>query len=328
MHCYRLSFTAPFHIDSRGNAFYEESSSFIHSDTLSAAILATWALIWPEQITQLAQKPMFRVSSVFPFYEFKSNEKSGDNYVYFLPRVFSSQAVRLPPEKLKQAKKLKKIQWLDTKLWLASLTDPNWADAIDLENGICQSVLASQSNALPEKLWLEEERPRLSINRINNQAAENQIFNFSRIWFDQNGGLYFLAVFDDEASRKLFETALRVLGDSGIGADRTSGNGCFTWKRGQVPDLQIAEQGKAVALSLVNPVPSDCQTGWLEGSAYKLVSRGGWIGGSGIRKQRVRMFAEGSVFNQPLTGRMIDVSVDHFPQKVFRDGRGFFVKAG
>jgi hypothetical protein len=25
---------------------------------------------------------------------------------------------------------------------------------------------------------------------------------------------------------------------------------------------------------------------------------------------------------------MIDVSVDHFPQKVFRDGRGFFVKAG
>jgi len=318
MHCYRLSFTAPFHIDSRGNAFYEESSSFIHSDTLSAAILATWALIWPEQINQQAQVPSFRLSSAFPYYQ----------DCYFLPRVLSSQAIRLPADKLKQAKKLKKIQWLDTKLWLASLSDPNWANTIDLEKGICQSVLVSQSNALPEKLWLEEERPRLSINRINNQAAENQIFNFSRIWFDPDGGLYFLAVFDDEASRQQFETALRVLGDSGIGADRTSGNGCFTWKRGQVPDLQIAEQGKAVALSLVNPVPSDCQTGWLEGSAYKLVSRGGWIGGSGIRKQRVRMFAEGSVFNQPLTGRMIDVSVDHFPQKVFRDGRGFFVKAG
>ena len=217
---------------------------------------------------------------------------------------------------------------MDTKLWLASLTDPNWANTIDLERGVCQSVLASQSNALPERLWLEEERPRLAIDRNSNQAAESQIFNFSRIWLDPNGGLYFLAVFDDEASRQQFETALRVLGDSGIGADRTSGNGCFTPSKGQMPELQLAEHGQAVALSLVNPAPSDCQTGWLEGSAYKLVSRGGWIGDSGMRKQRVRMFAEGSVFNQPLTGRMIDVSVDKLPHKVFRDGRGFFVKAG
>lgn len=318
MHCYRLTFTAPFHVDSRGNDFYEESSSFIHSDTLSAAMLATWALIWPEQITQVAQKPTFRLSSAFPFYR----------DCYFLPRVLSSQAIRLPPDKLKQAKKLKKIQWLDSKLWHSSLTNPAWADAIDLKNGVCQSVLASQTTSLPEKLWLEEERPRLAIDRNSNQAADGQIFNFSRIWFDKNGGLYFLAVFDDETGKQKFETALSVLGDSGIGADRTSGNGCFTWSKGQLPELQLAEQGQAVALSLVNPDSGDCQTGWLDGAAYKLVSRGGWIGGSGKRKQRLRMFAEGSVFAKPLQGRMVDVSVDQLPQKVYRDGRGFFVKAG
>lgn len=317
MHCYRLTFTAPFHVDSRGNAFYEESCSFIHSDTLSAAIFATWALIWPEQIVQQAQNPTFRLSSAFPFYR----------DCYFLPRVLSSQAIRLPPDKLKQAKKLKKIQWLDSKLWHSSLTNPNWANAIDLKNGVCQSVLASHSTVLPEKLWLEEERPRLAIDRNSNQAAESQIFNFSRIWFDEKGGLYFLAVFDNDASRQQFETALSVLGDSGIGADRTSGNGCFTWSKGLMSELQLAEGGKAVTLSLVNPNPVDCQTGWLEGAAYKLVSRGGWIGGSGKRKQRLRMFAEGSVFANPLQGRMVDVSVDELPQKVYRDGRGFFVKA-
>lgn len=318
MHCYRLTFTSPFHVDSRGNAFYEESGSFIHSDTLSAAILATWALIWPEQIAQQAQNPPFRLSSAFPFYR----------DCYFLPRVLSSHAIHLSSDKLKQAKKLKKIQWLDSKLWHSSLTNPNWADAIDLKNGVCQSVLASQSTTLPEQLWLEEERPRLAIDRNSNQAAESQIFNFSRIWFDPNGGLYFLAVFDDDTSRQQFETALSVVGDSGIGADRNSGNGCFTWCKGQIPQLQMAEYDRAVALSLVNPAPSDCQTGWLDGAAYKLVSRGGWIGGSGKRKQRLRMFAEGSVFAKPLQGRMVDVSVDQFPQKVFRDGRGFFVKAG
>jgi CRISPR-associated protein Csm4 len=59
-----------------------------------------------------------------------------------------------------------------------------------------------------------------------------------------------------------------------------------------------------------------------------LISRGGWVGDSGIRKQRLRMFAEGSVFAKPLQGRVVDVSVDKLSQKVYRDGRGFFVKAG
>lgn len=315
MRCYRLTFEAPFHVDSRGNDFYEESNSFIHSDTLSAAILATWALIWPDQIAEQAQQPSFRISSAFPFYR----------DCYFLPRVLSSQAIRLPSDKLKDAKKLKKIQWLDSKLWCESLTDPDWAERIDLKNGVCQSVLASTSIKLPEKLWVEEERPRLAIDRIDNQAAESLIFNFSRIWFNQEGGLYFLAVFDDESSRRQFETALRVLGDSGIGADRTSGNGSFTWTDGQMSGLRKAEQGESVALSLVNPDPGDCQTGWLEGSAYKLVSRGGWIGGTGLRKKRLRMFSEGSVFSRPLQGRVVDVSTNA-TQSVFRDGRGFFVQ--
>lgn len=222
-------------------------------------------------------------------------------------------------------KKLKKIQWLDSNLWHESLTDPDWAERIDLKNDVCQSVLASTSTKLPEKLWVEEERPRLAIDRIDNQAAESLIFNFSRIWFDKKGGLYFLAVFNDESSRRQFETALHILGDSGIGADRTSGNGCFTWTAGQVPDLQLAEQGESVTLSLVNPDPGDCQTGWLEGSAYKLVSRGGWIGNTGLRKKRLRMFSEGSVFSRPLQGRVVDVSTNA-TQSVFRDGRGFFVQ--
>ncbi len=40
------------------------------------------------------------------------------------------------------------------------------------------------------------------------------------------------------------------------------------------------------------------------------------------------MFTEGSVFSQPLQGRVVDVSIDGMQQKVYRDGRGFFVKAG
>lgn len=317
MHCYRLTFTAPFHVDSRGNAFYEESNSFIHSDTLSAAILATWALVWPDQMAEQASQPSFRLSSAFPFF--------GDRY--FLPRTLTSLTDKPTNNPIKSAKKFKKIQWLDSELWLKSLIEPNWADQVDLDKRVCQGVLASQHSNLPERLWQEEERPRLAMDRHSNSALESQIFNFSRIWFHEQGGLYFLVVFNDDASRAQFETVLRILGDSGIGADRSNGNGCFTWQPGNIPGLQLATDGPAVALSLVNPEPSDCQTGWLDGSAYKLVSRGGWVGGTGIRKQRLRMFTEGSVFNRPLQGRIVDVS-GGLSQAVFRDGRGFFVKAG
>ena len=310
MQCYRLTFTAPFHVDSRGNHYYEESNSFIHSDTLSAAIIATWAMIDPEQAQQKAQQPGFQLSSAFPFYQ----------DCYFLPRSLNSQAITLTDDRLQEAKKLKKIQWLDSSLWKYAFNQTSWVDKLT----ICQEVLATSQQALPKRLWLEEERPRLAMERANNHAAESQLFNFSRIWFHEEGGLYFLAKFDSESDQKQFEMLLSLLADSGIGADRSNGNGCFTWKPGKNPGLQWATNETAVALSLVNPAPADCHTGWLENSAYKLVSRGGWIGNTGKRRQRLRMFAEGSVFAQPLQGRMVDVTGEYTEHKM----RGFFVKAG
>jgi len=316
--CYRLSFTAPFHVDSRGNAFYEESESFIHSDTLSAAILSTWALLESQDAEQRAANPPFTVSSAFPFYK----------ETYFLPRAISTNTAK---KHLKDAKKLKKVQWLEIGLWQKSLINPDWVDAVDLQNGIRQGCLAfEKSKHLPDKLWAEEERPRLAMDRVTNSSINGQLFNFSRIWFDRDGGLYFLAIFSDKSKQRDFEAALTLLGDSGIGADRSNGNGFFSWQKGQNPGLTWAEpHNKAIALSLVNPAPADCGQSWLNDAAYKLISRGGWIGHSGLRKKRLRMFSEGSVFNQPLLGRVVDITPEEdTPNKVYRDGRGFFVKAG
>ena len=96
MHCYRLSFTAPIHIDSRGDAFHERTESFIHSDTLSAALLSAWALLDPNNAEQRAITPPFRISSAFPFYQ--------DHY--FLPRAMNTLAIKLPEGRLKEAKEL------------------------------------------------------------------------------------------------------------------------------------------------------------------------------------------------------------------------------
>lgn len=321
MECYRLSFTAPFHVDSRGNSFYEESESFIHSDTLSAAILSAWALLDPLDAEERAINPPFILSSGFPFY----------NQSYFLPRAVSTNNAK---NDLQNAKKMKKIQWLEISLWHKSLISPEWVNCVDLQQGILQGSLAFEKSqhrqATEEKLWAEEERPRLAIDRATNSAINGQLFNFNRIWFNPNGGLYFLAKFPDLKKQHGFEAALELLSDSGIGADRSNGNGFFNWQKVQNPGLNWAEpHDKAVTLSLVNPAPSDYRSSWLDNAAYKLISRGGWIGQSGLRKKRLRMFSEGSVFNQPLQGQVVDITPEGFAlNRVYRDGRGFFVKAG
>ncbi|MBL6986899.1 MAG: type III-A CRISPR-associated RAMP protein Csm4 [Methylobacter sp.] len=316
MHCYRLCFTAPIHIDSRGDAFHERSENFIHSDTLSAALLSAWALLEPENIEQRAKEPPFTISSAFPFYEDR----------YFLPRALTAQAVKLPVTRLKEAKVFKKVQWLETDLWQRSFHS-DWTKNIDIKQGC---LAFAQPAPKIKKLWAEEERPRLAIDRITGSSIDGQLFHLSRIWFAKEGGLYFLAKFNDDTDRLGFEAALSLLGDSGIGSDRSNGNGFFNWQKGELPSLSLAgPNDTAVALSLVSPAQDDCGQNWLKDSAYKLVSRGGWIGQSGIRKLRLRMFAEGSVFNQPLHGRVVDITPEqNSPNPVYRDGRGFFVKAG
>ena len=69
MQAYRLTFKAPFHVDSRGNNNYEQADTFIRSDTLSAAILSVWGLLEPEGFAERAKQPPFRLSSAFPYFD-------------------------------------------------------------------------------------------------------------------------------------------------------------------------------------------------------------------------------------------------------------------
>jgi CRISPR-associated protein Csm4 len=330
MDCYRLSFQGPFHVDGRGVGFYEASEPFIRSDTLSAALLSAWALLDPSEAGQRAAEPPFRVSSCFPYWR----------HNLFLPRPVASIALRLTEERLSENKALKKIQWLTPELWKqAAIAAEDWKPPVTTGSAakmtVWQGVLAlpvEQAVGLPERLWAEEERPRLAVERTSNSPADGALFHFGRIFFQSGGGLYFLARFDKPAQRERFEAALSLLGDQGLGADRTSGGGSFIWTHGTAPVLPSLSDGPAIALSLVNPAPEDCHGEWLQDAKYNLINRGGWIANSGLRRRRVRMFTEGSEFARPLSGRVVDVTPhvpdNSPPHRVFRDGRGFFVGMG
>lgn len=327
MHCYKLTFTAPFHVDSRGNNFYNKSEVFIHSDTLSAAILSAWSLLEPNTATERAAAPPFLLSSAFPYFR----------NTYFLPRPLGSTAPELSDEHLCFYKKLKKIQWLASELWPAVAAN-GWninPDDIDVvQSTLC---LPTGTYGQPERLtlWAQEERPRLATDRASGAPLEGQLFNFERIHFDTEAGLYFLAHFGNDHDRKEFEGVLSLLGDNGIGADRSNGNGFFRWhKADDFPELPPTDTGPVTTLSLINPAPEDFSDTSLDGASYNLTSRGGWIAHHGLRRLRVRMFTEGSQFRRPLTGRVVEVTPNNVPEgktspyPIYRDGRGVFIGTG
>lgn len=323
MHCYKLKFQAPFHVDSRGTGFFQRSDAFIRSDTLSAAILSTWATLEPQGAEARAMEPPFLLSSAFPFWQ----------ETFFLPRpLFTRCVTDIPNERFPEHKSIKKIRWLSLKLWHDIVQGKKTlANELRGRNHEHHPELAGkQDENLPaSSLWRQEERTRLTVDRNRQQAAEGQLFDFTRTQFHPEGGLFFLVEMDPDHVTD-FEWVLRILGDSGIGADRNVGNGWFTWEKG--PDLGLqptGDDGKNLSclLSLVLPGDSDWQhSDWLEGATYDLTIRSGWVSGSSQRKKPLRMFVEGSQFKRPLLGSVVEVlAAQH---KVYRDGRGFFVQGG
>jgi len=308
--CYQLNFHGALHVDGRGTAFYEQAEIFVRSDTLSAAIAATWLRLYPDDADCLFEQTPWLLTSAFPFYL---------NRLFF-PRPVSSKAISLPGEQLGQAKSLKKAQWLESSLWQqAANADVDWHH--DEVTGC--GLMSTKGHPIADPLWHIESKPRIAVDRGGNHAAKGLIFNFSRVHYHPDGGLFFLARFNDEASRNRFDSVLALLGDNGLGSDRSNGHGHFTFSNKPMPVLKT---NKPVCLSLLNPSDEDMGQDWLHDAAYDLVRRGGWIGGSSWRKQSIRMFTEGSSFSQRLQGRMVKVG-DHplAGHPVYRDGRAFMV---
>jgi len=337
---YRLHFTAPLHLDDKGTGFYQHAETFIHSDTLSAAILSAWAQLDPDpqRKEERFEKPPFKLSSAFPYL---GNQ-------YFLPRPINSRAVSLSSEHLQLNKKIKRIKWLETMLWQEVVADKNFwqnlAGDLDTEESkdldtkeskyvILAGGLLMERKAIPSslttgnlhsfKLWATETQTRVVMNRATGSAVDGGLFDFTRIHYHPDGGLYFLVQLES-GQQQDFEAALAWLGDSGIGSDRACGNGLFEPKL--AVQFQWPQVSSSIALSLVLPSREDChKNDWLKDSAYELVKRGGWITGTGWRKSAVWMFGEGSCFAQPLQGKIetLDNHPDGYP--IYRDGRGFFV---
>ncbi|HID28082.1 MAG TPA: type III-A CRISPR-associated RAMP protein Csm4 [Methanosarcinales archaeon] len=312
---------SPFHLGERGIGV-EETSDIIHSDTLFSAIAHNWRIFYGnrdlESLLKLFNKnPPFLISSAYPFAK----------EVLFFPRPFIKD---FKPE---LRKKFKKVRFVSQKVFEELIEDK-----IPEENFIQKDkiwITKNERDKLREledskreiTIWKKTERPRVALDLISSSA---NIYHFGEVVFSEGCGYYFLVDYRNNNCKSKLEPVIRLLGEEGIGGDRTSGRGLFELKDNKDNfkefALNISNSNKNfVTLSLYHPTKEEVKKEFLQKSNYELITRKGWIYSpdiNNLRRRTIRMFAEGSVFpkqeKKEIYGDLADVT-----PKILKEHKGY-----
>lgn len=306
---YKLHFTAPLHIsdqhDDLGN-----SQKVIQSDTLYAALMSCLAKSG-ESLPEDGDLG-FTVSSLFPY--FQKNKDSAP--VYFLPIPMQSKRADLADASM--AKKVKKVQWVDSALYSTVLSGESLFDGTGKYIPYIQEGYLTACE-LPEDVNGSKEFVRSEVSQrvtLDSRTGEDDAkpFFVDKIIFRHHAGFYFIA----EGDTALLEKALQVLSMEGIGTDRNVGYGFFKYT---VDSLSIdLPDGASHQLSISLFIPeSKEQLETLMNSeqvAYDFMRRGGWITSypyMTLRKNAIYGFLPGSVFHREeneaatVIGKIVDL---------------------
>jgi CRISPR-associated protein Csm4 len=177
------------------------------------------------------------------------------------------------------------------------------------------------------KACKKDKVPKIAVDRVTRSTNLYHTGFVQFEWKKNPAGLYFLLQINPEGQNyegKL-HAALELLGEEGLGGERSSGAGRFKLNWCDLPadwhDLINFKQGNShTILSLY--WDSNIKSEDLETSSYEIIERGGWIAENQLRRKMVRMFKEGSVFpNQP-QGKLANVTPKDFKgnYKIYRSG--------
>jgi CRISPR type III-A-associated RAMP protein Csm4 len=288
-----------------------------HSDALYSAVSGAMARLgdleeWLDA-TARHSDPAVRVSSCFPFH--------GDTLYVVPPR-------HVWPPAASTKVRWKGARFVPLKVVESVLTGKPLSEDAWVIDGESECLLPS-SLPVGSALFRSSVRSSAAVDRAGEGVTPH---SSACLEFTPGSGLWFIAEFSsdtalDQWSRR-FQTAVRLLADSGFGGGRSRG-----WGRAETPEftdnpslLQSAPDGVETGhwmLSLFHPTEND-NIDWQRGD-YSLTTRGGRIesdAGWGEMKKNTRMVAEGSVLvaNEQLTGAAPDVAPDGFEHPVYRSG--------
>ena len=328
---YKLQFTSPLHIsdqhDDLGN-----SQKVILSDTLYAALISCLAKrgeILPED-GDLG----FTVSSLFPYFQ----KEKDSTPVYFLPIPMQAKQADLADASM--AKKVKKVQWVDSAIYSTVLSGESLFGRTgkyipDIQERYLSTYeLPADINGSKEFIKSEVSQRVTLQSRTGEDDATP--FYVDKILFRHHAGLYFIA----EGDTTLLEKALQILSMEGIGTDRNVGYGFFEFTADTLSIDLPDDANHQLSLSLLIPESKEQLKALMnsESVAYDFVRRGGWITTypyMTLRKNAIYGFLPGSVFHKDegkaatVIGKIVDLKPENvdvdISHHIWRNGKAIML---
>jgi CRISPR-associated protein Csm4 len=335
---YQLRFKGPVHFGTVGIGL-ENTLEHLSSDSVTSALINAFSVLGgaEEAISALAgENPSFVLSSLFPF----GPSEDGSGTAYALPRPLNKPPVENQEILRVLGKDLKRIKYLaprDFAAWTGE-SPLSLDEAIAIVNR-SQKLAKPWNSQTDTGWWAIELRPRVALDRISNNSS---IWHCGALHFQSDAGLFGLVRVIDDSWKSGLSSAFKLLGDLGLGGERTYGMGSFDFSGFEPLDDAWAplsrSDGKQFVL-LSNFFPADDERPLLKDSLVAwdfLETRGYVVSGrmaTTLKRKRVRMIAEGSVLKRPLRGKIVDVTPDHseafgLTHPVYRSGLAFVLQEG
>jgi CRISPR-associated protein Csm4 len=336
---YRLQFKAPVHFGQAGIGL-EEVRKYLPSDSITSALINAFAVLGEADrtVAALREEPAaFVLSSLFPF---GRDPEASSETLYALPRP-----LMLPPLQDdailgtlgKDLKRLHFVQPEDALRWISNVP----LAEEDLKGMMERSQrLAGLWDIDKERgWWADELRPRVSLDRTSQNSA---IWWCGVLHFAPGAGLYGLVTIADPKWSELLAGAFRLLGELGLGGERTYGMGTFAFSGfesvEQAWSLKVLPKTSRYLL-LSRYYPNNAERSQLaaELEAWNFEETRGYIvsgrTATTLKRKRVRMLCEGSVARKPLGGTLVDVTPDNpsglgLTHAVYRSGLGLWMPSG
>ena len=318
----------------------EESKERVHSDTLFSAWVSSYARLFGKEavellLNQFQENPPVRMSSTFLY------RQVSERTIFYLPRPLKLPINYPQDNDLDYYKTYKGINYLPLEVWQRWYQEDGFSEndrqeLIDKTNKKDNSKFKKLKDAGTfdyKDAFYVNRLPKIAIDRV---TSSTNFYHTSFIQYrhetENQSGLYFLLKIEcnDEDLIKRLKAALIILGEQGIGGERTSGAGQFEAEWLDLPDiwqsvinLPNAKQHHCLLSMFWDNDPSILEELIINNptSSYEIQERGGWFSQSNIRRKMVRMFAEGSVFPKEPRGKLANVTPNEFKaHKIYRSG--------
>lgn len=325
-HLCRLRFPGGLHLG-QGREELARGQDLLHSDTLAAALYAAALQIWGSEVSREDFLDRFRLSSAFPFVKED----------YYFPMPLAGAQLQIEGMSGAQArKKLKKIQWVQKRLWEELLKGkPRTLSSDELRGG--GHFLGGEPWDMRNMRFSREVAHKVSLRPLPGEPLEEGYTSTPFVveeWRPgEDAGLFFLIEFAGDAQaqaamKEKFICLLHYLGDCGFGQRRTAGLGYFAFEMKRL-ELELPEPGShSLSLSLFCPAPGELTEAALATGAWDLIRRDGYLASASEpelrhhRRKAIHFLREGSVLALPqLRGWCPDLRPDSVSHPVWREGR-------